>query len=187
MDSPMKWYNRFIYKPINPRAIAPQRQYSEPLLFSLLSHLWPFSLTYNIWPLINWKGKLMSLSFQLAIVHKPSILWPNFIRKTYRKSSYMDFNSIYHITFDLWLIERANIGHWVFSGLYFINQASCDQILLETHIGRHIWSFSLPQDIWPWMKFKCPQGHITFKGNIIWYNLVWNTCSISYMGFQLTS
>ena len=29
IDTPIKWYNGLIYKPINPRAIAPQRQYSE--------------------------------------------------------------------------------------------------------------------------------------------------------------
>ena len=35
IDTPMKWYNWLIYKPSSPRAIAPQRQYSEPLLLNL--------------------------------------------------------------------------------------------------------------------------------------------------------
>ena len=34
----IKWYNRLIYEPINPRAVAPQRQYSERLLLSLYIH-----------------------------------------------------------------------------------------------------------------------------------------------------
>ena len=35
IDSPIKWCNRLINKPISPRATAPQRQYSELLLLSL--------------------------------------------------------------------------------------------------------------------------------------------------------
>ena len=49
-----------------------------------------------------------------------------------------------------------NQGHWVFSGLCFINQAPYNQSWLETHniIGRHIWPISSSQDIWPWMTFE---------------------------------
>ena len=56
--------------------------------------------------------------------------------------------------FTFYEIERANKDHWVFSGLHFISQASCDQSLLETHIGSHIWPISLSQDLWPWMTFN---------------------------------
>ena len=35
IDTPIKWYD-LIYEPINPRAIAPQRQYSELLLLSVV-------------------------------------------------------------------------------------------------------------------------------------------------------
>ena len=35
IDPHIEWYNRLIYAPINPRAIVPQRQYSELLLLSL--------------------------------------------------------------------------------------------------------------------------------------------------------
>ena len=36
IDTPIKWYNRLIYKHTNPRSIAPQTQYSELLLLSLV-------------------------------------------------------------------------------------------------------------------------------------------------------
>ena len=35
IDTPMKWCNRLMYKPINPWTIAPQSQFSELLLLSL--------------------------------------------------------------------------------------------------------------------------------------------------------
>ena len=44
--------------------------------------------------------------------------------------------TLYHLTFDE--IERANQGHWVFSGIYFINLACSGHSLLETHIGSHL-------------------------------------------------
>ena len=54
--------------------------------------------------------------------------------------------------------------HWVFNGLYLLNRACHDQSLYETHIVSHIWYFSWPHYLWPWM---------TFKGQIK-YNWVFN-------------
>ena len=54
--------------------------------------------------------------------------------------------------------------HW-----YLRNGACYDQSLYETHMVSHIWSFSLPHDIWPWMTFKgqikvieCLMGYISW-------------------------
>ena len=42
---------------------------------------------------------------------------------------------------------RSNQGHMTFKMLHLLNGASSYQILHETHIVNHIWSFSLPHYI----------------------------------------
>ena len=66
-----------------------------------------------------------------------------------------------HLTWDDF--SRSNQGHMTFKRLYLLNGASY-QILHETHIVNHIWSFSLPHDIWPWVVLK---GQI----KVIWCSL----------------
>ena len=61
-------------------------------------------------------------------------------------------------------IVRSNRGNWVFNVLYLLNCACHDQSLYEAHTVSHIWYFSWPHDLWPWM---------TFKGQIK-YNWVFN-------------
>ena len=41
-------------------------------------------------------------------------------------------------------LSRSNQGHMTSKGLHLLNGASSYQILHETHIVNHIWSFSLP-------------------------------------------
>ena len=43
-----------------------------------------YEFVFDLWQ--NWKGKSRSLSFKIAIFHKPSILWLTFIINTYGKS-----------------------------------------------------------------------------------------------------
>ena len=44
-------------------------------------------------------------------------------------------------------LSRSNQGHMTLKRLHFLNGASSYQILHETHIVNHIWSFSLPHYI----------------------------------------
>ena len=56
----------------------------------IVSRICPFSLPYNILPLIKLKDKSRPLGFQWAIFHKPSTLWPKFIINTYKKSWHLN-------------------------------------------------------------------------------------------------
>ena len=93
--------------------------------------LWPmFVSTYTksykifqltLWPLINFKGQIKVTDLSRGVSHKWCIIWSKFVWNTYSKS-YMAFQfTLQHsiLTFDE--IERANQGHWVFSGIYFIS------------------------------------------------------------------
>ena len=44
-------------------------------------------------------------------------------------------------------LSRSNQGHMTFKRLHLLHGASSYQILHETHIANHIWSFSLPHYI----------------------------------------
>ena len=69
----------------------------------------------------------------------------------------------------------------IYLGQYLRNGACCDQCLYEAHIQSHIWSFSWPCDLWPWITFKGQikvtdfQGVVSLKWCIIWSKFVWNT------------
>ena len=80
------------------------------------------------------------------------MLWHKFLWNTYSKS-YMVFQlTSWPLILDD--LQRSNQGNWVFSGLYLLNRACHNQSLYETHIVSHIWYFSWPHYLWPWMIFK---------------------------------
>ena len=56
------------------------------------------------------------------------------------------------LTFDN--LSRSNQGHMIFKRLHLLNEASSYQVLHATHIVNHIWSFSLPHYIRPWVALK---------------------------------
>ena len=85
------------------------------------SHIWSFSWPCDLWPWINFKGQIKVTDLSRGVSHKWCIIWAKFVWNTYNKS-YMGFQfTLQHsiLTFDE--IERANQGHWLFSGIYFIN------------------------------------------------------------------
>ena len=59
-------------------------------------------------------------------------------------------------------LSRSNQGHMTFKRLHLLNEAYTYQIFHETHTVNHVWSFSLPHYIGPWVALK---GQI----KIIWY------------------
>ena len=52
----------------------------------------------------------------------------------------------------------------IYLGQYLRNGACCDQCLYEAHIQSHIWSFSWPCDLWPWITFKGQIKVTDFQG-----------------------
>ena len=52
----------------------------------------------------------------------------------------------------------------IYLGQYLGNGAWCDQCLCEAHIQSHIWSFSWPCDLWPWITFKGQIKVTAFQG-----------------------
>ena len=74
------------------------------------------------------------------------------------------------MTFDLGWPLKIKSGNWVFIGLYLLNSPGHDQSLYEKHIVSHMWYFSWPHYLWPWM---------TYKGQIK-YNWVFNGLYLLY-------
>ena len=60
---------------------------------------------------------------------------------TYFRNKLLTYFQFILYIFTLDDIERSTQGNWV-------NEACYDYRLLETHIGSHIWSLSLPQEFW---------------------------------------
>ena len=49
----------------------------------IVSHIWPFSLPYDIWPGMTLKGKINVIEFSPGLFYTPSMLWPKCIINAY--------------------------------------------------------------------------------------------------------
>ena len=106
------------------------------------------------------------------------MLWPMYIWNTYTKLYIIFQFTLRPLILDD--LSMSNKDHRNFNMLYLINSASYNQSLYETHIVSHIWRFSLPYKIWPWMTLKGQIKVIEFsagcfhKRSMLWLKLIRN-------------
>ena len=136
----------------------------------ITSHIWPFSLPYNIWPLMKLKGQIKVIGFQLAIFHKLSTFW------------------------HLWTISLPqDIWPWInlhgrikVTWLQKVVSPKWRYTIFHKHIVNHIWSFSLTFDLgWHW-KVKCHPRSVGVLWDVYHTQCIIRQASCYYMALQFT-